>query len=74
MNERGEGERADAGTGPRLSMIDSRRISAVLPGYNAEATLSRTGAELDREVIGTPAVRPLEPHAETPEATDADLG
>ena len=32
-------------------MINSRRISVVLPAYNAEATLSRTVAELDREVI-----------------------
>ena len=32
-------------------MINSRRISVVLPAYNAEATLARTVAELDREVI-----------------------
>ena len=32
-------------------MINSRRISVVLPAYNAEATLSRTVAELDREII-----------------------
>jgi glycosyltransferase involved in cell wall biosynthesis len=32
-------------------VINSRRISVVLPAYNAEATLSRTVAELDREVI-----------------------
>jgi glycosyltransferase involved in cell wall biosynthesis len=32
-------------------MINSRRISVVLPAYNAEATLLRTVAELDRDVI-----------------------
>ena len=32
-------------------MINKRRIAVVLPAYNAEATLSRTVAELDREVI-----------------------
>ncbi len=32
-------------------MINSRRISVVLPAYNAETTLLRTVAELDREVI-----------------------
>jgi glycosyltransferase involved in cell wall biosynthesis len=32
-------------------VINSRRISVVLPAYNAEATLSRTVAELDREII-----------------------
>ena len=32
-------------------MINSRRISVVLPAYNAEATLTRTVAELDREII-----------------------
>jgi glycosyltransferase involved in cell wall biosynthesis len=32
-------------------VINSRRISVVLPAYNAEATLSRTVAELDRDVI-----------------------
>ena len=32
-------------------VINSRRISVVLPAYNAEATLSRTVAELDRTVI-----------------------
>jgi glycosyltransferase involved in cell wall biosynthesis len=32
-------------------VLNSRRISVVLPAYNAEATLSRTVAELDREVI-----------------------
>jgi glycosyltransferase involved in cell wall biosynthesis len=32
-------------------MINSRRISVVLPAYNAEATLLRTVAELDREII-----------------------
>ena len=32
-------------------MINSRRISVVLPAYNAEVTLSRTVAELDRDVI-----------------------
>jgi glycosyltransferase involved in cell wall biosynthesis len=32
-------------------VIKSRRIVVVLPAYNAEATLSRTIAELDREVV-----------------------
>jgi glycosyltransferase involved in cell wall biosynthesis len=32
-------------------VLNSRRISVVLPAYNAEATLSRTVSELDREVI-----------------------
>jgi glycosyltransferase involved in cell wall biosynthesis len=32
-------------------VINSRRIAVVLPAYNAEATLSRTLAELDRDVI-----------------------
>ena len=32
-------------------MINSRRISVVLPAYNAETTLLRTVAELDREII-----------------------
>jgi len=32
-------------------VINNRRIAVVLPAYNAEATLSRTVAELDREVI-----------------------
>jgi glycosyltransferase involved in cell wall biosynthesis len=32
-------------------MINSRRISVVLPAYNAEATLLRTVAELDRDII-----------------------
>src|SRR5712691_7485100 len=32
-------------------MINGRRISVVLPAYNAEFTLSRTVAELDREII-----------------------
>lgn len=32
-------------------MINSRRISVVLPAYNAEATLLRTVVELDRDVI-----------------------
>src|SRR5262252_9903728 len=32
-------------------MINSRRIGVVLPAYNAASTLSRTVAELDREVI-----------------------
>jgi glycosyltransferase involved in cell wall biosynthesis len=32
-------------------VINGRRIAVVLPAYNAEATLSRTVAELDREVI-----------------------
>ena len=32
-------------------MINSQRISVVLPAYNAEATLSRTVAELDLDVI-----------------------
>lgn len=32
-------------------MINSRRISVVLPAYNAEATLLRTVSELDRSVI-----------------------
>jgi glycosyltransferase involved in cell wall biosynthesis len=32
-------------------VINSRRISVVLPAYNAEATLSRTVSELDREII-----------------------
>ncbi len=31
--------------------INSRRVAVILPAYNAEATLSRTVAELDREVI-----------------------
>jgi glycosyltransferase involved in cell wall biosynthesis len=32
-------------------MINGRRIGVVLPAYNAEATLARTIAELDQEVI-----------------------
>jgi len=32
-------------------MINGRRIGVVLPAYNAEATLERTLAELDQEVI-----------------------
>ena len=32
-------------------MINGRRISVVLPAYNAAATLARTVAELDREII-----------------------
>jgi glycosyltransferase involved in cell wall biosynthesis len=32
-------------------MINGRRISVVLPAYNAEVTLPRTVAELDRDVI-----------------------
>ena len=32
-------------------MINGRRIGVVLPAYNAAATLSRTVAELDRDVI-----------------------
>lgn len=32
-------------------MINSRRISVVLPAYNAATTLLRTVAELDREII-----------------------
>jgi glycosyltransferase involved in cell wall biosynthesis len=32
-------------------VINSRRISVVLPAYNAEATLEKTLAELDRDVI-----------------------
>jgi glycosyltransferase involved in cell wall biosynthesis len=32
-------------------MINGRRIGVVLPAYNAEATLARTLAELDQEVI-----------------------
>jgi glycosyltransferase involved in cell wall biosynthesis len=32
-------------------VINSRRIAVVLPAYNAEVTLSRTVAELDRNVI-----------------------
>lgn len=32
-------------------MINSRRVSVVLPAYNAETTLSRTIAELDLEII-----------------------
>src|ERR1700685_2108312 len=32
-------------------MINGRRIGVVLPAYNAEATLPRTVAELDRDVI-----------------------
>jgi glycosyltransferase involved in cell wall biosynthesis len=32
-------------------MINGRRIGVVLPAYNAEATLERTVAELDQEVI-----------------------
>jgi glycosyltransferase involved in cell wall biosynthesis len=34
-----------------VRMINSRRISVVLPAYNAAATLLRTVAELDRDVI-----------------------
>ena len=34
-----------------VRMINSRRISVVLPAYNAEATLLRTVAELDRDII-----------------------
>jgi glycosyltransferase involved in cell wall biosynthesis len=32
-------------------MINSRRVSVVMPAYNAEVTLSRTLAELDRTII-----------------------
>ena len=32
-------------------VINSRRVAVILPAYNAEATLSRTVAELDREII-----------------------
>ena len=32
-------------------MINGHRIGVVLPAYNAEATLARTVAELDREVV-----------------------
>src|SRR5579871_1671428 len=32
-------------------MINGRRIGVVLPAYNAAATLARTVAELDREVV-----------------------
>jgi glycosyltransferase involved in cell wall biosynthesis len=32
-------------------MINSRRISVILPAYNAESTLSRTLTELDRDAI-----------------------
>ncbi len=32
-------------------MINGRRIGVVLPAYNAEATLARTVAELDREIV-----------------------
>src|SRR5208282_1568543 len=32
-------------------MINGRRISVVLPAYNAEVTLARTVAELDQEII-----------------------
>jgi glycosyltransferase involved in cell wall biosynthesis len=32
-------------------MINSRRVSVVMPAYNAEVTLSRTLAELDRDII-----------------------
>ena len=32
-------------------MINGRRVGVVLPAYNAEATLSRTVAELDTDVI-----------------------
>jgi glycosyltransferase involved in cell wall biosynthesis len=32
-------------------MINGRRIGVVLPAYNAEATLARTVAELDRDVV-----------------------
>jgi glycosyltransferase involved in cell wall biosynthesis len=32
-------------------VINSRRIAVVLPAYNAEVTLARTVAELDRDVI-----------------------
>jgi glycosyltransferase involved in cell wall biosynthesis len=34
-----------------VRMINSRRISVVLPAYNAEATLLKTVAELDRDII-----------------------
>jgi glycosyltransferase involved in cell wall biosynthesis len=34
-----------------VCVINSRRIAVVLPAYNAAETLSRTVAELDREVI-----------------------
>jgi Glycosyl transferase family 2 len=33
------------------AMLNNRRIGVVLPAYNAEATLARTLAELDRSVI-----------------------
>ena len=50
------GKRADVRTWSfpgfyNVRMINSRRISVVLPAYNAEATLLRTVAELDRDVI-----------------------
>jgi glycosyltransferase involved in cell wall biosynthesis len=32
-------------------VINARRIAVVLPAYNAEAALSRTMSELDRNVI-----------------------
>jgi glycosyltransferase involved in cell wall biosynthesis len=32
-------------------VMNSRRVAVILPAYNAEATLSRTVAELDREII-----------------------
>ena len=32
-------------------VINSRRVAVILPAYNAGATLSRTVAELDREII-----------------------
>src|SRR5215469_5870025 len=32
-------------------VINSRRIAVIMPAYNAEATLARTVAELDQEVI-----------------------
>ena len=31
--------------------MNSRRVAVILPAYNAEATLARTVAELDREII-----------------------
>src|SRR5215471_4813612 len=33
------------------AVINSRRIAVVLPAYNAEATLSRTMSEIDREIL-----------------------
>jgi hypothetical protein len=71
---KGGGERADTGTGPRLAMINSRRISVVLRAYNADPALRIPGLHPASPIQLTLPGRALERDAETPEATDAHLG